>query len=160
MLFSVHASHVWVYRWISIHAKSMLRLAPLMFWWRNRYALMRQQSLCWVLGRMGWWGKGGVGQACSPQGSWPRLMSVSMCRAVLTWCMQYVCVTIPPAVWPTLFVTDGYGIFIVCTNLCEFRTHEEGSGTSLHRSWLEGTEKLSLAFPHQTFEPRVFGLEF
>ena len=32
--------------------------------------------------------------------------------------------------------------------------------TSLHKSWLGGTGKLSLTLPHKGIEPRVFGFEF
>ena len=54
--------------------------------------------------------------------------------------VQCFCVSIPPAVRPILFTTDGYGIFDVCTkfNVGAYRTHEGGRGgqvrTSLHKS--------------------------
>ena len=45
--------------------------------------------------------------------------------------------SIPPAVRPTLFTTDGFGIFNVRTNLGACRTHEGGSG------WNKSAEELT-----------------
>ena len=61
--------------------------------------------------------------------------------------MQYFCVTIPPAVRPTLFTTDGYGIFNnMRTNLGVCRTHEGGSGTN--KSAQELTRRDRKTAPH------------
>ena len=56
------------------------------------------------------------------------------------------------------FATDRYGIFNVCTTFV-FAIHTKGdqAQTSLHKSWLGGTENVLLTLPCQGTEPRVFG---
>ena len=74
-------------------------------------------------------------------------------------CVQCFCVSKPPAVRPTFFLTtDGYGIFNVRTNLGACHTHEGRSDTN--KSAQELTEKLFLMLPHQGIDPRVFVFEF
>ena len=51
---------------------------------------------------------------------------------------------------------------LMCAQMRVHAVHTKGSQaqTSLHKSWLRGTEKLPLTLLHQGIEPRVFGIEF
>ena len=72
--------------------------------------------------------------------------------------MQYLCVTTPQAVRPTLLRQVDMGSLTCGTTLGAYRTHEGGSGTSAELG--AGIEKLFLALPCQGIKPRVFRLEF
>ena len=68
--------------------------------------------------------------------------------------------SIPSPVRPTLLRQLDTGI--TCAQIWVLAVHTKGSQaqTSLHKSWLGGTEQLFLAMPRQIIEPRVFGFEF
>ena len=72
--------------------------------------------------------------------------------------MQYFSVTIPPAVRPTLFTTDGYEIFNVRTHLGARRTHEGGSGTNESAQELTGGGMGTTAPPPAPPQDRTQGL--
>ena len=72
---------------------------------------------------------------------------LSLLSLILT--MQCFRVSTPPAVMPTLFTMDGYGIFNMRTNLSVCRTHKGGSGTnkSAQELTLEGQQKKTVPHP-------------
>ena len=76
-------------------------------------------------------------------------------------CVQCLNVSIPPAVRPNLLRQMDLGS-LTCAQSWVRAVHTKGgqAQTSLHKSWLGGTEKLSHTLPRQGIEPRVFGLEF
>ena len=76
--------------------------------------------------------------------------------------MQYSCVTIPPAVRPTLLRQMDMGSLTCAHIWMPCRTHEGGdqAQTGLHKSWLGGiNKKLPFTLPRQGIEPWVFGFE-
>ena len=92
-------------------------------------------------------------------------------------CVQSFCVSIPPAVRPAVFfMTDGYGVFNVRTNLGACHTHKGRSGANKSAQELTGRDRrtlplplpltltltltLLLTLPHQGIGPRVFWFEF
>ena len=72
-------------------------------------------------------------------------------------CVSFL-VSIPQAVRPTVFRQMGS---LTCAQMWVRSVHTKGVQvqTSLHKSWLGGTEQLSLTLPRQGIEPRVFGLK-
>ena len=74
---------------------------------------------------------------------------------------QYFCVTIPPSVrFFTLLWQMDVGS-LTCAQIWVHAVHMNWgqAQTRLHKSWLGGSEKLSLTLAHQEIEARVFGLE-
>ena len=74
--------------------------------------------------------------------------------------MQYFCVSIPPAVRPTLLQQIDMGSLTAHTFGCAVHTKGVQAQASLHTSWLGGIEKMPLTLPRQGIEPKVFGFEF
>ena len=76
-------------------------------------------------------------------------------------CVECFCVSVPPAVGPTLLQHMDMGSS-TCTQIWVCAMHMKGgqAQTCLHKSCLGGTEKLFFTMPRQGIEPRVFGFEF
>ena len=75
-------------------------------------------------------------------------------------CVQCFRVSIPPDARHTLLRQMDMGS-LTCAQIWVRAVHTKGGQgqTSLHKSWLGGTDKLFLTLPRQGIEPRVFGVK-
>ena len=78
---------------------------------------------------------------------------LSQCKAPEIWaafsCMQCFHIFIPPAVRPTLLRQMDMGS-LTDAQIWVLAVHTKGGGAGVrHKSWLWGTEKLSVTLPHQ-----------